>query len=739
MRLERPLLTCLAALLLTAPASAREGMWTPEQLPDIAPALKDAGLEVPPSTLADVTQHPMSAVISLGGCTASFVSADGLAVTNHHCAYGALQLNSTEERNLIQDGFIAHERSEEIAAGPGSRILVTVAFDDVTSRMTEGLEELDGKARYDAREDRRKAIVAECEEDEGHRCRVASYHGGHHYRLTKQLEIRDVRIVYAPKGSVGRYGGDVDNWQWPRHTGDFAFYRAYVSPDGEPADPAEENVPYRPTSYLEVAPDGVQSGDFVMVLGYPGFTSRHRLAAEIEHTFGWSYPYGVEQMTETLGIIDEATADDPEAAIKYASMVGGINNGLKNRKGMLEGYSKGNMLERKKALESELAAWIEADPDRKARWGDALKELRDLLSEAHADDLRDSLQFGALGSTLYRTASRLHRLAKEQEKPDAERKSGYQERDMRFFRARLERQDRRFDPDVDRALWKDGILEYFTAEPSVRIDVIDSLFGVDPSAGTSTEDESKSLESQVDSALERFYSGTRLDDGEVRLALIDATTEDIESSDDPFLAAVVALYDETMRREVAAEELSGKISSRRPKYMEALLSYLDSLGRSVYPDANSTLRVTFGNVQGYSPRDGSSHLPFTTLQGLLQKDTGEAPFDAPAEVLEAVRDERHGQYGVQGLLHGEKETVPVNFLADLDITGGNSGSAVLDGKGRLVGLAFDGNWESIISDWDFLPQVSRSINVDVRYMLWMMDEIDQVDFLLREMGVEPAP
>lgn len=727
----------ISLVLLSLPAAAREGMWTPEQLPDMAETLRSAGLQIPAESLADVTRHPMSAVISLGGCTASFVSPEGLAVTNHHCAYGALQLNSSEERNLIRDGFVARERSEEIAAGPGSRILVTVAFDDVTGRMTEGLGDLQGKERFDALEDREKALVAKCEADEGHRCRVASYYGGASYRLMKQLEIRDVRIVYAPKGSVGRYGGDVDNWQWPRHTGDFSFYRAYVGADGKPADPADDNVPYEPSSHLEVAAGGVDKGDYVMVLGYPGFTSRHRLSDEVDHTFGWSYPYRIDEMSEALQIIDEATADDEEAAIKYASMVGGINNGLKNRQGMLAGYRQGDMLQSKQQLEADLAAWIDADAERRARWGDALPKLRTLVAESQRHDLRDSLQFGALSSANYGIASRLYRLAQERQKPDVERKSGYQERDMRFFQARLERQGRRYDADVDRALWRDGILEYFTAEPSVRIDEIDALFGVSPDADPTRPEGLADLEARVDAALDRFYAETGLENPERLMELMQATPAEIEASADPFLLAAVALYPETMRREEEGEELTGKILAKRPRYMEALLAYLDARGEDVYPDANGTLRVTFGHVQGYVPRDGVFHTPFTTLQGLLQKESGTDPFDSPTEVLEAVREGHHGKYGVQGLLPDGRETVPVNFLADLDITGGNSGSSVLDSRGRLVGLAFDGNWESIISDWDFLPEVSRSINVDVRYMLWIMDEIDQVDHLLREMGVEP--
>ncbi|MGH8075525.1 MAG: S46 family peptidase, partial [Lysobacter sp.] len=272
-------------------ATAGEGMWVPQQLPEIAGPLKKAGLELPPEQLADLTGDPMGAVVSLGGCTASFVSPQGLVVTNHHCAYGAIQLNSTPENNLIDKGFNAPTRADEVSAGPNARIYVLDSIQDVTTQVRDAIAAApDAAGRSHALEAIEKRLVADCEADEGYRCQFYSFAGGNTYRLFKNLEIKDVRLVHAPPNSVGSYGGDVDNWMWPRHTGDFSFYRAYVGPDGKPAAFAEDNVPYQPEHWLKVTQESLETGDFVMVAGYPGRTARYALAAEFDETAQWTYP-----------------------------------------------------------------------------------------------------------------------------------------------------------------------------------------------------------------------------------------------------------------------------------------------------------------------------------------------------------------------------------------------------------------------------------------------------------------
>ena len=292
-----------AALLNTPAAHADEGMWQPSQMPELSERLRALGLRMDPASLSDLAAKPLDAVISLGGCTASFVSPQGLVVTNHHCAYGAIQYNSSPERNLLEDGFVAADLGAELAAEPNARIYVTQDIRDVTGQVTEGLESMDGKARYDAIEARSKALVAECEAPGGLRCNVYNFHGGLEFSLIRQLEIRDVRLVYAPPNAIGKFGGDEDNFEWPRHTGDWAFLRAYVGPDGKPAAYSEDNVPFQPASWLTVSQQPLVEGDYVMVTGYPGRTNRYRLPGEVAETIEWRYPVLVQYFRDSLDLI----------------------------------------------------------------------------------------------------------------------------------------------------------------------------------------------------------------------------------------------------------------------------------------------------------------------------------------------------------------------------------------------------------------------------------------------------
>ena len=373
-------------------ATITEGMWQPHQLPQIADQLKSLGLELDPASMTELTDFPLNAIVSLGGCSASFVSPEGLVITNHHCAYGSISYNSTEENNILDNGFLAGSKGDELPARPGSRIYVTVAMDEVTDKVTAALtEDMSGADRYKAIEDAEKALIAECELDEGHRCEVYSFHGGLDYYLIKQLAIRDVRLVYTPTDSIGKFGGDVDNWMWPRHTGDFAFYRAYVNQDGEPADYSEDNVPFEPKHYLKVANKGPKEGEFIMLAGYPGTTNRYRLAAEVENTFTWFYPTMQSLLAEWSRTIADATADNKDAELKYASQVAGLNNYSKNYGGMLAGYSRSDLLERKRELENELQAWIASDDSLSARYASTLAELQALIAEKQSTQERDLL------------------------------------------------------------------------------------------------------------------------------------------------------------------------------------------------------------------------------------------------------------------------------------------------------------------------------------------------------------
>ncbi len=709
----------LGTSAISAPLAAKEGMFTPDQLQDISAELEEAGLEIAPEALADLTGFPMGAVVSLGGCSASFVSPQGLVVTNHHCARGSVQYNSTAENNYLVDGFLADELAGELPAAPGSRIYVTTQVTDVTDRMRAGTEALAPIDRYAAIEQRSKDITAECELDAGFRCQVASFYGGAQYKLVKSLEVRDVRLVYAPADSIGKYGGDIDNWQWPRHTGDFAFYRAYVAPDGSAADYSEDNVPYAPEHHLKVSAAGLDDGDFVMAAGYPGSTSRYTLLAEVENTFNWTYPTFEVLLNEWIDTIETAAPDGSDARVKYESLLAGLNNFEKNLRGQIEGARRVGLVDRRREREAALGEWIAADASR-ASYGEAIAALAQ-LSEESAQAARTNFWYGNVTRpSLFSAARRLYRLSKERELPDAEREPGYQERDMTFFQQGLQALDRRYDPAVDKAQWVLFLTGYIAQPAAERVPAFDAALRL--TASTSAD--------ELPGLIDRFYAGTMLGNAENRLSLMESSPSDFEGSEDPFIQLAVAMYDYDRELEEQGEERAGRSLALRPAYMEAITAWQREEGRLTYPDANSTLRVTFGSVLGGSPRDGMAYLPFTTLEGITDKDTGEDPFNSPQAMLDLIEARDYGSYALDSI-----GSVPVNFLSDLDSTGGNSGSATLNSRAELVGLLFDGTFESVNSDWDFDPRTTRTIHVDTRYMLWVMDKVDGADALIAEMDI----
>ena len=716
-------LLALAVLSTTSAAFADEGMWMPQQLPQVAKQLKAAGLKLDPASLTKLTEFPMNAIVSLGGCSASFVSPKGLVVTNHHCVYNSVAVNSTKEHDLLANGFVAHNFGEELPASPGTRVFVTKEVLNVSDKViTADVAKLQGKARVDAIEKNQKALVAECEKDEGHRCTVSSFYGGLEFYQIKQLEIRDVRLVHAPAEGVGKFGGDTDNWMWPRHTGDYGFYRAYVSKDGKAADYSKDNVPYESKSFLKLAKEGVKEGDFVMVLGYPGRTNRHRLPSEVANTFGFEYPAFIQNSNETLAIIDRETKGDRDAALKVAGRVANINNYYKNRKGMLNSYEGSDVLDRKTAEHAALKAWVNGDAKRKAAFGADLEAVEKLIAQRDAENKRDFF-YDRSSPAMLTIARAMYRLANESTKPNAERKAGYQERDVKRIEQMVKGANKTYVAKVDKAVVLNNLKQYNAQPAAEHKAVFDSVLGI--KAGMS--------EAELSAALDKLYAGSRLEDGEFRASWIGKKPEDFKASDDAFIKAAVALYDEGLKQEAANEELAGKIQQAYASYMKAKIAFMNSKGQAVYPDANSTLRVTFGKIAGRAEgADGTTGWSaFTTVAGVKAKATGEGEFKAPQAQLDAINKKQFGKYVDPTL-----KSVPVNFLATLDITGGNSGSAALNSKAELVGLAFDGTLDSIISDWDFNKAKTRDIQVDLRYMLWNMKYIDKADNLLKEMGAE---
>jgi len=712
-------------VLLSAGVVAEEGMWMPQQIPALAAKLRALGFTGDPKSFADLTGQPMGAIVSLGGCTASFVSPDGLIVTNHHCVTGGLQFNSSPQRNLLKDGFFAPALADELSNGPGSRVFVTTSVVDVTAGIVGAIAPAaTDRERYDTIDRRVKERIAACEKD-GSRCNVASFFEGRSYFEIRQLEIKDVRLVYAPAEGIGVFGGETDNWRWPRHTGDWSYLRAYVGKDGKPAAYDKSNVPYKPKRWLKVAAGGVKPDDLVFVVGYPGRTQRHQRFSEVKETVEWTLPRSIRLAEEQLALIDTLTKQNPALAIKLAGRVQGLNNGLTNSRGVLEGMDRGGALAKKQAREQELLAWIAASPARQQKYGEALAAMQTLQSRGEASRERDAaLNLLSSASSYLGSAQALYRLSVQRAKPDVARDAGYQERDWSRIREAQDRLQRTIDPVADKALLRWAMDKAAALPTGQRIEALDRAAGLQ--AGMDRTSAAAAIETFLDS----LYAGTKLADRDVRLAYLDKGTADLTASGDRFIALAAALEPLAEANREAAKNRAGAYARIRPVYMEAML---EQAGGLLAPDANSTLRVTYGQVKGVSPRDGLFYKPQTTLQGIVEKHTGSGDFDAPQRQLDAIKVLRAGRSSA--FFDKGVNDVPVNFLSTVDTTGGNSGSPTLNARGELVGLLFDGTYESVSSDYLFDSVKTRSIHVDSRYMLWTMAEVDGAKRLLEEMGV----
>ncbi|WP_425531414.1 S46 family peptidase [Pseudoxanthomonas winnipegensis] len=699
------------ALLLSSTARADEGMWLPTQLPSLAEPLREAGFRGDPAALADVTQAPLSAVVKVGGGTGSFVSGDGLLVTNHHVAYGVIQYNTKAGANLIDDGFVAQARGEELPANPDFRVLVTTAFDKVTDQVLADAKGKTGRAYYDAVDAASKRLVAACEAAGNVRCSVATMdYGADFYRVT-QLELRDIRLVYAPPRAIGNYGDEIDNFMWPRHAGDFTFLRAYVGKDGKPADYSADNVPYQPPAFLKMAIEGPKEGDFAMLAGYPGITYRNRTAAEFEAQVGHVLPARVAVFDALIAQIEQAGKANAEARTRYASQLQSLKNNRKRAAGELEGLQRSDAARLRAADEAGMLAATRGAQKQQ------IDQLQQLLAQGQALGDRDLLLGLVAGQTqLLRSALTLERLRLESAKPDAQRETGYQQRDQALIEGQLKQVQRRYDAATEKALLTVLLGRYQQLPEAQRVPAFDAAFGRTPA--------------ELAKALDALYGATTLGTESERLSRFAAARQGQPLADDALIALAAKLVPAQLELENARKTREGDLLRLRPAYMQALAAWRAKQGRASYPDANSTLRVSFGRVTPLAPRDAVAYAPLTTVAGIVEKNTGTVPFDAPKPLLEAIAKGDFGSTADPVL-----KTQTVDFLTNLDTTGGNSGSPVLNAKGELMGLNFDSNWEAVSASWWYDPRYKRAIHVDARYIRWLLAKVYPAPALLREMGV----
>ena len=679
-----------AAGLAAGLARGEEGKWTPQQLLQFDPAwLKQQGLEVPVSRLWNPARGTglLAATVSTGGCSGGFVTATGLFLTNHHCLFGIVQEHSRPGRDLITDGFVAQTREQELP-GKTMRITVPHRFTDVTTAVQAAAagraSDLEASKAVEAKQ---KALVAECEKAPGMRCNVAVFDGGLQYVLVESLELTDIRLVYAPPRAIGEFGGEPDNFRWPRHTGDFAMARAY-----------KDGKPYQPEFYFPIAGTGVKAGDFVMVMGYPGRTMRSMTSAEMANERDYRFGLRGEVYGEWIRLLEETTKGNAQGTIAVAATLKTLNNNHTNAQGQLAGLARGHIIEKQKAADDAVVAWA-AKQAAPAKALGAKQELDRLAAERRAVATRDFL-FQAIrpGAVALRVATSLVRLAAERAKADAERDPEYMERQWKALRNTMEREQQSFFRPADEAMLAHWLARAGKLGGGERIAAV---------AGKSRAD------------VAAWYEATKVTELAERLKMFDETTEQLRARKDPMLELAFALEPELRQWQKDTQTYDGAVARLRPEWRRAVIAHA---GKPVAPDANSTLRVSIAHVKGYVPRDGVVYTPQTTLAGMIEKHTGEDPFEVPGFILEAAKKT-------------SAEKVPLDFLSDADTTGGNSGSPVINGRGELVGLNFDRVWENVANDFGYNPDVARNVSVDMRFFVWLLRDVQHADNILGELGV----
>jgi hypothetical protein len=715
------LLGALALPLLdSSPAMALEGKWLPEQVLELDRAmLRREGLELPPERLWDPARGTglLAGAVNLNGCSGAFISATGLVVTNHHCVFSMVAEHATPDRDLIREGFLARSRAEELPS-KAARLRIPKAFIEVTARVNGAVAAgADDLQRFQAIDRVTKEIVKECEAQPATRCDVASHWGGLKYVLMVQAELRDVRLVYAPPRAVGEFGGEIDNWMWPRHTGDVAIVRAYVGApgagDGAPAPSAPESVPFKPEFFFPLSEEGVKAGDFVMVLGYPGFSVREQLHEEMALRAQRLYPALADLQAELITILE--AVEDPAGKIAVASQLKSLHNRKKNALGQIAGIARGRILEKKAAADAAVVAFAAKDAQRTpalAARDELLRELEQRQAAFERELLLTQVHAGARALSL---ATLVARMAAEREKPDLERDPAFMERERQRLLDQLEREQKSLFPPADKKLLLAFVKRAQRLPEAHRITAVDILFG--------RAAPERALEKKIDD----LYKRSKLLTLQERQKMTAEDVRQLKKRGDPLLTLGFAMNEELDRQKREDDRRAGASTRLRPLWLKAELA---AAGRPVAPDANRTLRVSFARVRGYRPRDGVTYLPHTTLRGVLDKGTGEEPFVVPERVRLAFEKGDWGRW--RDKLLGE---VPVNFLADADTTGGNSGSPVVNGKGQLVGVNFDRVWENVANDFGYNPEVARNVNVDVRYLLWLLDRVEGAAELLQELGV----
>ena len=675
------ILAFLAGLTIAVSAMADEGMWLLPLLKQLnGKDLKAAGCRLSPDEIYSINKTSLKdAIVHFGGgCTGEMISAQGLLVTNHHCGYSSIQGLSTDEHNYLMDGYWAKNLAEEIPC-PGLTVTFLVSMEDVTDAIEkQGAKE----------EDIEKAAQ---EANPGCRVEVTGFYNDNVHYLIVYRTYTDVRFVGAPPASMGKFGGETDNWMWPRHTCDFSMFRVYAGADNLPADYSEANVPYKPARSLKIAAGGVRENDFAMVMGYPGRTQRYQTAAQLNNMIA-NNRIRIDARTIRQEIMWEQMVADPSVQLKYADKYASSANGWKKWQGEELAFENLNIIGREEQKEAALKAWIDASPERVALYGDPVAEIAANVEKNAAGNMAvNRLIEGPYQIELVQFASGLTSLygrALQQGQDTAAALAAAKER--------LRGEYRDYVPSIDR---------------KVAVALLEHYRNTADSANFFKIGERDLATLDIPAYVEELFAKSTLVTEEGMMA-----TEAAQLMNDPAVELAQAVITALMPAYMALYGTPDPAYDQARKHFAAALMEWQK-GKAMYPDANSTMRLTYGKVLPYSPKDGLSYWYYTTGKGLLEKEDPSTPeFILPAGIKELLVAGDYGRWAdADGTLH-------TCFLTNNDITGGNSGSPVLDARGNLIGLAFDGNWESMSSDVMFEPQLQRCICVDIRYVLWLVEK-----------------
>lgn len=707
---------------------ADEGMFMPDALSKLNWAdLTKRGMKLKPADLynpngVSFKDAIVRVEIGTGGFgTGEFVSPNGLLLTNHHVAFDALVAASTPEKNYGDLGYKANSQADELPAKDYA-VRMTLEIKDVTGDIMSAVQEsMTPQQRNQAIAKKAEEIeVADPDskrEAEGIEVNVSRMTEGLFYYKFKYQIFRDVRIAYAPPKSIGYFGGDPDNFEWPRHCGDFTFMRVYTAPDGKPADYSKNNVPYKPKKYMTFSTAGLKDNDFVFVMGYPGGTRRYRESYSINYNQNINLPKQIEDFSTQISVLENIGKYDAAKRVELQSQIFSLSNSLKAWQGDVLALRRSNLVERKRVEEAAFNKWLDADPKRKAKYGDALPNISKAYDELLKNEAFNGVVSSIYGTGVIQLVPLAYLAAAEKEKPENQQNKQLLAQAARAKQIIAGIVSGR-QPVLEREMLKFYLRKAAGLPEGQKIQAVEKRFGnlKGDARVRAEEDFARSI---TESKL--FASA-----GEAQ-KLFDMTTAQMNALNEPIISFAVELDEENDKAALAQNTFNQAVGHWRPLFYEGLREWHGVN----YPDANATLRFTYGNVKGYVPREAMVYSPFTYLFGVVEKDTGQEPFNVPEKLKQLYRDKDFGTYA-----DPVKKDVPANFLSTADIIGGNSGSPILNGNGEQIGIVFDGNFEGLGNDFFFNPERGRTISVDIRYVFFVTEKFGDAGWILKELTIK---